>query len=408
MESSRRDTGKAGVAALVALAVVLACALAPAGAGAAQKPNRWVLSGASSIPNKYWQGLTSDPARQGLFFIGVFQGLWRSDPDLLETAGVGTEIPASVTATAGYNHIGDPTWFDGDGGRVLLPMECYDPSQGNTCGTGAFGIADPETLAFDYYVQLDPAELPKAMWAETSPGGKFVWTSSGDDLLAYRSSDITQANAAPTGPVIKAAKRLPGAVPPSGITGAVFRGKHRLLLAGSDGGSDQVWSVDTKTGKGRLVLQRKICGESEGLDIVPTLGGKLHWLIAPNDPGCDLSFGPSSALLHFVRARGHRRFKVHAALSGGGDGGPVPGTFAVEIRVKRPNGKPLRHGKVSFASATAHTDGRGRTMLTTQLELPGRFKAVVRKHGRWGASHLIQVGEPTKAAGRRIPVGGAG
>ena len=44
-----------------------------------------------------------------------------------------------------------------------------------------------------------------------------------------------------------------------------------------------------------------ICGESEGLDLISTLGGRLHWLIAPADPECNLTFGPTSALLHFVR-----------------------------------------------------------------------------------------------------------
>ncbi len=81
---------------------------------------------------------------------------------------------------------------------MILPLECYDPSTGqNTCGTGAFGVADPATLAFRYYVKLDPAEIPKAMWAETSPDGSIIWTSSGDDLLAYRSSDVSLATVAP-------------------------------------------------------------------------------------------------------------------------------------------------------------------------------------------------------------------
>ena len=50
-----------------------------------------------------------------------------------------------------------------EGGRVLLPMECFTPGVGNTCGTGAFGVADPATLAFRYYVKLDPADIPKAL-----------------------------------------------------------------------------------------------------------------------------------------------------------------------------------------------------------------------------------------------------
>src|SRR5207247_2085426 len=224
---------------------------------------RWLLTGASSVPVPYWQGLTSDPAESNVFFIGVFQGLWRTTPQLAQTAGASGEIPQAVTDREGYNHIGDPTWNPGEGGRVILPMECFTPGVGNTCGTGAFGVADPATLAFRYYVKLDPAEIPKAMWAETSPDGSLIWTSSGDDLLAYRSSDVSQANAGPTGPLLHAVRRLPGAVPPTGITGAVFW-KGRLLLAGESGGVYQVWSVDTRTGERRLELEMRICGESEG------------------------------------------------------------------------------------------------------------------------------------------------
>ena len=80
-------------------------------------------------------------------------------------------IPPLVLATEGYNHVGDIGY---QGGRVLLPLECYTPggpNGGNTCGTGSIGVADPSTLAFQYYVKLDPAEIPKAMWVEASPDG---------------------------------------------------------------------------------------------------------------------------------------------------------------------------------------------------------------------------------------------
>ena len=112
-------------------------------------------------------------------------------------------------------------------------MECFNPSANpsNTCGKGAFGIANAQTLAFRYYVQLDPKFIPKAMWAETSPSGNLIWTSAGNDLIAYRASRVSRANAAPSGPQLDPVKRLRGAVPPTGVTGAVFR-KHRLLLAG--------------------------------------------------------------------------------------------------------------------------------------------------------------------------------
>jgi hypothetical protein len=78
------------------------------------------------------------------------------------------------------------------------------------------------------------------MWAETSPNGALVWTSSGDDLLAYRSSDVSPPRAGPAGTPLHSAVRLADAVPPTGVTGAVFW-HRRLLLAGESDGTYQVW-----------------------------------------------------------------------------------------------------------------------------------------------------------------------
>ena len=143
-------------------------------------------------------------------------------------------IPPTSNARERYNHVGDITWDKREGGRVLLPLECYFPFIGNFCGTGLDRRRRPDdTLQMRYYVKLDPAFIDKAMWAEVSPNGKLLWTSSGsgDDLLAYDMSEITAANAAPGGPPLKPVLVLRGAVPPTGITGATFF-KHRLLVAG--------------------------------------------------------------------------------------------------------------------------------------------------------------------------------
>ena len=51
------------------------------------------------------------------------------------------------------------------------------------------------------------------MWAEVSPDGRLVWTSSGRDLLAYRTAAITRAAAAR--PPLRAVARLAGVVPAS-------------------------------------------------------------------------------------------------------------------------------------------------------------------------------------------------
>ena len=139
------------------------------------------------------------------------------------------------------------------------------------------------------------------MWAEASPDGKLIWTSSGNDLLAYRVSDVKAGNASPGHAPIRAARRLRNAVPPSGITGAVFV-RGRLLLAG-EGERYQIWSVNTKTGGRRLELDTEMCGEAEGLDTISMLGGELHWLLSPIDD-CELTYPPSSALVHFVAQAG--------------------------------------------------------------------------------------------------------
>ena len=372
-----------------ALLAVVLCACAAAPAAEARDPGHWVLTGASSIPTTYWQGLTSDPSKRNVFFVGVFEGLWRTTPGLSQTAGIGSAIPPQVKTAEGYNHIGDPTWNRAEGGRVLLPLECYTPGTGNTCGTGSFGVADPSTLSWRYYVKLDPAEIPKAMWAESSPDGSLVWTSSGNDLLAYRSSDIVAANAAPLGAPIRAARRLAGAVPPTGVTGAVFD-RGRLLLAGEHDGTYQVWGLDPASGKRRPEIEMKVCGESEGLDTIRTLGGELHWLIAPSDPGCTLTFGPTSALLHFARRPGVRGLTVKVVRV---QPATLPGRVQAKVRVTR-RGRPVPGARVSFAGASLTTNRRGIATVWAPLELPGRFKALARKGGAYGLSEFVEVRSP--------------
>jgi hypothetical protein len=343
----------------------------------------------------YWQGLTTSPSENDIFFIGPAQGLWQTTPQLVQTAGVDKEIPTDLRHTVGYNHIGDPTWLGGEGGRIVLPMECFDPSANpsNTCGKGAFGIADPQTLAFRYYVQLDPKFIPKAMWAETSPDGKLIWTSSGDDLIAYRASQVAAANAAPSGPQLKPTKRLKNAVPPTGITGAAFR-MNRLLLAGESNHTYDVWAVDTRTGDRKLQIEMHICGESEGLGLFSTLGGRLHWLIAPSDSsGCELTFGPQSGLLHLRPSPGHDRFRVRLVrvrehIDAGSEARQVRAT----IRVTRHGGKPVRGAHARFAGAGHLTNKRGRATVSTTIDTPGWFSAFARKGHRFGTSKLFDLG----------------
>ena len=302
--------------ALRTAALGLALALVLSTSASARDPGRWTLTGWSSVSNSYWQGVTTAGPGKPLFFSGLFTGLHRTARNLRQTGTVDPVIPASVLTAEGYNHVGDIGY---QGGRVLLPLECYTPggpNGGNTCGTGSIGVADPATLAFQYYVKLDPAEIPKAMWVEASPDGQLLWTSSGPDLLAYRAADVSAASAVPGAAPIHTVRRLAGAVPPSGVTGAAFH-RGRLLLAGAQGTTYQVWSVDVTTGARRLELELKqVQGEAEGLAQTPLLGGRLHFLVAPlaSKP----TFGPSVGMLHFTTGRWAARPRPAAGPSGWG------------------------------------------------------------------------------------------
>ena len=367
----------------VTLSVLLALVLcAPA---AAKDPGRWTLSGWSSVSNFYWQGVTSAGPTAPLYFSGPVEGLYRTGRGLSETAAMSPAIPASVKAVEGYNHVGDISFDRRDGGRVLLPLECYTPggpNGGNTCGSGAIGTADPDTLVFRYYVKLDPAEIAKAMWVQASPDG-LLWTSSGNDLLAYRAADVNAANASPAAPPIHSVRRLAGAVPPSGVTGAAFRG-GRLFLAGAQGTTYQVWSVDLATGARRLEVElRQVQGEAEGLHATSLRGGALHFLVAPlaQKP----TFGSTVALLHFTPA-GRPGLRVSASATRRDSHRP-----RVRVRVTR-RGNPVQGAKVSIAGARARTNANGAATLWPPLSTSGRFAAVGSKGRLQGRSRFLALG----------------
>jgi len=383
-------------------AVTAVLALALCASAAARDPGRWTLTGWSSMPNNYWQGVTERGPGQSLFFSGIFTGLHRTARNLKQTGSVDPVIPPLVFATEGYNHVGDIGY---QGGRVLLPLECYSPGAPNgpnTCGTGAIGAADRATLRFRYYVKLDPTEIPKAMWVEASPDGRLLWTSSGRDLLAYRAADVNPSNAGPGAGPIHSVRRLAGAVPPSGDSGAAFY-RGRLLLAGAQGTTYQVWSVDLSNGKRRLELElRNVQGEQEGLTQVPLLGGRLHFLVAPL--AAEPSFGPTVALLHFTPGRWNRR-GLSVRMRARRQRTMRP---RVAVTVRRA-GRPVSGARVSVAGFRATTNARGRALVKPVLGAPGSFAATaLRLHSR-GRSRFPRLGsEPATPAGRaprRTPAG---
>ena len=252
---------------------------------AASDPGRWEYVGAEATPIRYFQGLAPDD-QGNLYFNGVTEGVYRTTNGR-ETGGHYHIIPRAVRRREGYNHIGAIAF---SAGRVLLPLECYYPLNGgkrrkrgrdeNTCKTASIGVAD-RNLRWLYYVKLSGQEIRKAMWAQVSPDGQTLWTSSGGWLLGYRMADLAAANAAPRGPAVHPYRSLLSPLRPGhgspGITGATFVGT-RLLLAGSQGPYQRVWSIDTVTGATQLEIERTDRGESEGLAMY---GGQLHWQVQP-------------------------------------------------------------------------------------------------------------------------------
>ena len=298
---SARGSGPLGRLAVVAVIALAGWGAAPAAAG-------WRPSAMTPASIAYNQGISFDPVRGDFFFDGVTSlttsGLYRTNSRLLLTAANFAVLPAT---REGYNHAGDLS-FDPVARRLLLPLECYYPAGGgNTCGVGAIGVADPVSLRLRYYVNLNPAQIQKAMWAEISPDGQWIWTSSGTHLLVYRSGQVSAATAAGqrAGQLGGITGRDLGAVLPSAdVTGAalyqnVFTRTPRLLLALNRGTYSEVISYVTRTTRDGAptvagaprseitVPQSALDNESEGLAVTGAglalnpLGGVLDWLMLP-------------------------------------------------------------------------------------------------------------------------------
>jgi hypothetical protein len=261
---------------------VLSLVAVPA-AGAA---DLWTQTGRSFTSVSYWQGIAFDAGSRSFYLDGPAEGICRTDASLNQTSGRSTGIPTAVTSAQGWNHLGDLT-FDTDRRMLLVPLECYYPGlpDPNTCKTGGVGVIDPSTLAWRYYIKF--GGIAKAMWVEESPDGKWLWTSSGTDLLAYDARQLTSANAtvAPT-------KRLVAVLPASGVSGATFA-VGRLYLAFDRGSYEQVQSAAVDTASGDIlkpwrveISRTKSFGlyETEGLAGASALGGTLHWQVQPQLP----------------------------------------------------------------------------------------------------------------------------
>jgi hypothetical protein len=250
-------------------------------------------TGSSITSINYWQGITFDAGSRTFNFDGPAKGLWRTSAGLSPLAGRSAGIPSTVTSTEGWNHLGDLS-VDAVGGRLMVPLECYYPGapDPNACKTGGIGVVDPASLDWRYYVKLDPTQIAKAMWVEVSPDGRWVWTSSGMDLLAYDAGQVTASRAGPGATPLTAAKRIVGILRAPGVSGAAFFA-DRLYLAYDRGSYIQVLSYPVNVATGdvgatwRLEIQRTKTSslyETEGLAFADALGGILHWQIQPQTP----------------------------------------------------------------------------------------------------------------------------
>lgn len=380
----------------VAIAVPLLAWPAASEALPPADPGRWTLAQENQIDGRFWQGHSSRIDAKGaisLLFAGT-NDLYVADPaTFARKVNAKPWIPATLTTGVGFNHIGDPSWDPADGGRLLLGLECYYPSEpvANRCGVGAIAVADPKTLAFRYAVKLDPADIRKAMWVESSPDGKLVWTSSGRDLLAYSASEITSGNSF-TGPslslrparMLQPVRRLAGAVPATGVTGAAFWA-GRLLLAGQSGTSFQVWSVDTSTGTNRLEIERTISGESEGLDLVPNHGGLLQWSVMPIGSGGVPPTWTQAMMLSF-RPTPAPSLTIQASASSLRRGLSRSVRFTVSA-----DGGPVAFAKVSASGISAWTDRSGSATLNLRPRIAKPLRVAATLAGATGASVSLPV-----------------
>ena len=296
----------------------------------------WKLNGTSGASVAYNQGMTFDQAHGNFFFDGVSStvnsAVYRTTSALSRTASNTAVIPTDPQANPqGYNHAGDLSFdpvnvsiTDTGRTRVLLPLECYYPDRtpSNTCGSGAFGVVDPTTLSFLYYVKLWTPQIQKAMWDEITPDGRWIFTSAGTHLLAYNAADINKQRADYQLQGVwggLGGKDLGAVLATSNVSGAAFyvvSGVPRLFLALNLGTSFQVVSYGIGAASdGTPVLlsstptvetslnQSSSNNEPEGLAVTDLvngsypLGSVLHWQMLP-------SIKLSSRILNYTASSG--------------------------------------------------------------------------------------------------------
>ena len=218
-------------------------------------------------------------------------------------------IPPDVRLREGYNHIGDIAWDRREGGRMLLPLECYSPAArtaGTPAGTGSIGVADPASLRVALLRQARPRGDPEG---DVERG--VARRHAAVDLERRRPAGLPHGRylARPRG-----ARRTRRSTPcgacagrcrRAGSPGATFVG-DRMFVAGQTGGPFRVWSIDLVTGAGGWRSSAGSWGSPRG-STAALDGGTLHWLIQPfsDEPGPPTYSADKATLLSF-RPAGRR------------------------------------------------------------------------------------------------------
>src|SRR4051794_11576432 len=363
----------------IASVFALAAVLAVPGAANAADPGLWLKTSQLNKPAYYRQGLASNPATGDVFFSGSFAGIYRTRNEV-ELASNTNPIPKDVADREQYNHIGDIAFDGAEGGRVLLPLESYAPlaKDTNPSKTASIGVMDAKTLAWRYYVKLDPAEINKAQWVATDPAHGLVWTIGDISLLAYNLVDISPANAAPNAAPIHAVRRFDNIVP-NGAGGAVVIG-NRIYLSQLVNNVDRVISIDLTTGVSQVEIEIPGNLEEEGLDFGPYLDGVLHWELVP---GAGLS---NSQVLNFVPKGARLSLRVTRGRTAAGRR-----VYVASVRVVSGGSAiPLRGVLVTLAGKRARTNRAGDAFLKVRPPR-GRYRAHAFFKGLRTASKTIRV-----------------
>ena len=221
------------------LALVVWLPVAPAHAA---DPGRWKLTGTTSLPLFYYQGVTADPARN-LYFDGVYVGLYRTDSAFTRDRPHRRRDPARRALARGLQphrrHQLGPRRGRARpaAARVLRPERAQRRQpvparldRRRRSGARCSGATTSSST---------PPRSRRRCGTRSRPTGRCCGPRAATTCSPTGRPTSRAANASPEHAPIHSVRRLRGAVPPSGITGATFI-DGRLYVAGQGGGPFRV------------------------------------------------------------------------------------------------------------------------------------------------------------------------